>query len=110
LGRTGGRFRIAGEETINGRACWVITTPLRESDGTAVTMKKLVRQRALCARAVGKHTRREARADGVFGFSQRARGLCDSLRDARRAASDVQIVNAQIVSVASGERYQQLAV
>lgn len=30
---------IAGSETISGRDCWLVTTPLRESDGTAVTMK-----------------------------------------------------------------------
>jgi hypothetical protein len=30
---------LSGDETVNGRACWVISTPLRESDNTPVMMK-----------------------------------------------------------------------
>lgn len=31
--------KIAGDEFVNGRDCWLITTPLKESDGTEITMK-----------------------------------------------------------------------
>ena len=32
---------LSGDETVNGRECWVISTPLRESDNTPVMMKSL---------------------------------------------------------------------
>jgi hypothetical protein len=31
--------KIAGEETVSGHECWLITTPLKESDGTEISMK-----------------------------------------------------------------------
>ncbi len=93
---------IAGEETINGRACWVITTPLRESDGSAVTMKSwydkehfvLVQSEStLDAKPVQMEFTdlRELRKGYVIPHAMRA------------VQNDVQIVNAQIVSVASGD-------
>ncbi len=93
---------IAGEETVNGHTCWVITTPLRESDGTKVTMRSwydkehfvLVQSEStLDTKPVRMEFSdfREVRSGYVIPYAMRA------------VQGDVQIVNAQIVAVAAGD-------
>ena len=93
---------IAGEETVNGHPCWVITTPLRESDGTKVTMRSWYdKEHFVLVQSESTLDTKPVRME-FSDFREVRKGYV--IPHAMRAVqNDVQIVNAQIVSVASGD-------
>lgn len=92
---------IAGEETVNGRACWVITTPLREEDGTAVTMKSWYdKEHFVLVQSESTLDTKPVRME--FGDLRGIEGYMIP-HSMRAVQSDVQIVSGQITSAATGK-------
>jgi len=94
--------KVAGEETINGRACWLIETPLKESDGTKVTMKSWYdKERFVLVQSESTYDKKPVRME-FSDFRDVAGGYV--IPHAMRAVqNDVQLVEARITETAHGE-------
>lgn len=93
--------KIAGEETVNGRSCWVITTPLREEDGTAVTMKSWYDKEYFVL--VQSESTLDAKPVKMEFTDLRSAGGGYMIPHSMRAMqNDVQVVSGKITSAASG--------
>ncbi len=93
--------QIVGEETVQGRSCWVISTPLKEEDGTDVTMKSwydkeyfvLVQSEStLDAKPVRMEFSDFRGVNGTYVIPHKMRAVQDG----------VQIVDAQVLKASSG--------
>ncbi len=93
---------VAGEETIGGHACWRIETPLRESDGSAVTMKSWYdKQHFVLVQSESSYDKKPVRME--FSDFRAVRGDYVIPHGMRAVQNDVQLVQAQIVAARTGE-------
>lgn len=92
---------VAGEATINGRACWIIETPLKESDGTPVTLRSWYdKEHYVLVQSESTLGAKPVRMEfSDFRSVQNGYTIPFAMRAVQ---NDAQIVNAQIISASPG--------
>ncbi|MBK6766773.1 MAG: hypothetical protein IPG71_10785 [bacterium] len=93
--------KLIGDETVGGRACWLIETPLRESDGTAVTLRSWYdKEYFVILQTETSYDRKPIRIE--FSDLRAVSGDYVIPHKLRAVQNDVQVVEAQITGSPTG--------
>jgi len=93
--------KLIGEESVGGRPCWLIETPLRESDGTPVTLRSWYdKEYFVILRTETSYDRKPIRIE--FSDLRAVGGGYVIPHSLRAVQNDVQVVEAQVTGTTTG--------